>query len=421
MRLPRFQSITRLIIQQIVLVSVLCATLVGAIHAYMIYRQSEHQYHDTLDAIATVYVPQLALAIWDIEPTSIQSALRGMVDLNDEIGFVQLDLLAGRHFEYGSRQRAGNLPAHSFRILEPGTSNHIIGHLAVYPDSAVLYRMLLINVGLSSLGYVILVTLICQLVRIILRRHLREPLKEIASFARDLDAEKLLVPLQLSHRDNVIPNEIDMVVAGFDVLQAELSRHIHHLDALVKARTEALEEALASISQLSITDPLTGCYNRHYLNNQLEHLFADEAAAPVSLIFCDIVFFKRVNDEFGHKAGDEVLSAVGQVLRQGLRDDSDWVARYGGEEFLIILPRTDLEQAQHIAERLLEEIRALSFQFRAQHFQITASFGVAQQRLQESASQLCERADQLLYEAKHTGRNRVCGENWAEHRVGRGA
>lgn len=408
MRFERFQSITRLLIRKIVWVSVVCALLIGSIRAFSLYRMSEHQFNDTLNVIAAVYVPQLAISVWDIEPKSIETQLHSMVESNDAIAFVRLELTSGRKFSYGHQATTAGLPPHHFVLYEPGTTSQVLGDLFVYADTANFYKMLVFQIGLSVFGYALLTLLICQLVRLILRRHLRKPLKEIAAFARELDAQKLLTPLHLTDREHVVPNEIDLVVAGFDMLQTELGRHIHHLDQLVAERTAQLEQAMQSIQLLSITDPLTGCYNRHYLNEQLERMASSERQQPLSVIFCDVDFFKQVNDKYGHKAGDDVLAKVGEVLRQSLRSESDWVARYGGEEFLLILPKTDLATAHQIAERLRLEIGELSFQCREQSFQISASFGVAEQLPAEGAHQLCERADQLLYQAKNSGRNRVC-------------
>lgn len=408
MRFERFQSITRLLIQKIVWVSVACTIVIGSIRAYSLYRMSEHQFNDTLNVIAAVYVPQLAISVWDIEPKSIESQLHSMVDSNDTIAYVRLELTSGRKFANGEQAATIGLSPHHFVLHEPGTTSQILGHLYVYADASNFYKMLLFQIGLSIFGYVLLTLLICQLVRLILRRHLRKPLKEIAAFARELDAQKLLTPLHLTDREHVVPNEIDLVVAGFDMLQTELGRHINHLDQLVAERTAQLEQAMQSIQLLSITDPLTGCYNRHYLNEQLERIADSASQQPLTVIFCDVDFFKQVNDRFGHKAGDDVLAKVGEVLRQGLRCESDWVARYGGEEFLLVLPKTDLATAHQIAERLRLDIAALSFQCREQCFQISSSFGVAELRQDESAQQLCERADQLLYQAKNSGRNRVC-------------
>jgi two-component system cell cycle response regulator len=407
MRLIAFQSITRLLIRKIVAIACLCALLISCIHTYLLYEHSKEHLHETMATIGKVYIPQLATAVWDIEPDNVDQIIHGMIENNHHLAYARLTLRTGHQFEAGQLADTGQQTPWDFTVYQPHTESNAIGQLRVYPSVKAFYLLLLYNLVPSLIGYILLTLLICQTLRWVLRQHLQRPLKEIAQFARTLDVSKPLTPLQISNRRNQFPNEIDVVVEGFDTLQAALSQHINQLDDLVQARTEQLEQALASIKQLYITDPLTGCYNRNYLNNQLELIASNTAQQPIAVIFCDIDWFKHINDSYGHKKGDEVLAIVGFTLRSGLRTESDWVARYGGEEFLIVLPQTELHEAVEIAERLRRSIAALVFQLGGQAASISASFGVAQQRDAESASQLCERADQLLYQAKDAGRNCV--------------
>lgn len=402
-----FQSITRLLIRKIIVIACLCALLVSGLHTYLLYHHSKEHLSETMATIGKVYIPLLSTQVWYVETDRVNQIMSGMIADNHHLAYARLTLPNGQQIEAGQLADAGRQSPWHFTLHQPNKDSVVIGHLQVYPSTKVLYQMLLYNVLTSLIGYLLLTLLICYIVHWVLHRHLQRPLKEIAQFARTLDVSKPLTPLQISERHNVFPNEIDVVVEGFGTLQAALSQHINQLDDLVKARTEQLEEALASIKQLYITDPLTGCYNRNYLNNQLELIASNTAQQPISVIFCDIDWFKHINDHYGHKKGDEVLAIVGLTLRTGLRTESDWVARYGGEEFLIVLPQTGLHEAVEIAERLRRSIAALVFQLGGQAASISASFGVAQQRDAELGSQLCERADQLLYQAKDAGRNCV--------------
>ena len=118
----------------------------------------------------------------------------------------------------------------------------------------------------------------------------------------------------------------------------------------------------------------------------------------------DLDHFKRVNDTYGHAAGDRVLAAFGDLLRQHTRV-IDIAARFGGEEFIVLLPNTDLENAISIANRIRESLAACPIESLPDP--VTASFGVAEMAPDESGSGLLRRADAALYEAKHSGRNRV--------------
>ncbi|MBA2780282.1 diguanylate cyclase [Billgrantia kenyensis] len=159
------------------------------------------------------------------------------------------------------------------------------------------------------------------------------------------------------------------------------------------------------LAHLASVDGLTGLWNRH----TIEALFDEECerasryGTPLSVILLDIDHFKQVNDKHGHIVGDSVLKQFASLLRDNLRS-VDQVGRLGGEEFLIVLPETDLLQAQAAASLLQERISALDFA-RAGH--CTASFGVTQYHPDEERLVVINRADRALYKAKAKGRNRI--------------
>lgn len=158
----------------------------------------------------------------------------------------------------------------------------------------------------------------------------------------------------------------------------------------------------------ALTDPLTGLHNRRGLEGRAEALHFRPGGAPIGQVWimADIDHFKRVNDTYGHEAGDEVLKAVAEALRSTARV-ADIVARFGGEEFVLVLPETSSEMAVRIAERLRLAIEALSTDVDGQVIRVTASFGVAQREAQESQLEVLERADAALFSSKKDGRNRV--------------
>ena len=161
------------------------------------------------------------------------------------------------------------------------------------------------------------------------------------------------------------------------------------------------------MQQQALTDGLTGCFNRRFFEIQLErdlHL-ATRMRQPVSLIMLDVDRFKRVNDTHGHDAGDVALRIIAGALREEVRG-VDTAARYGGEEFAVILPQAGMEGALLVAERLRARIETTEI---AGLGRITASFGVATFPLHATSRELLvTTADRALYQAKRTGRNRVC-------------
>ena len=176
----------------------------------------------------------------------------------------------------------------------------------------------------------------------------------------------------------------------------------------------SLKEANEKNRVLSITDPLTGCYNRGHLMEQFprEIRRVRRYGHPLSLGLCDIDHFKKVNDTYGHQTGDKVLKIFIKCVKDTIRENLDWVARYGGEEFMVVCPETDLEGAQVIMERLREAVSQRSIKVGDTEIHITVSFGVTGFSRQTpdknvSAENMIQRADRLLYQAKNQGRNRV--------------
>ena len=167
-------------------------------------------------------------------------------------------------------------------------------------------------------------------------------------------------------------------------------------------------QAEAVLRDQACTDPLTQLKNRRFVMELAQHeaaVFAREGRA-LSLILCDVDNFKSVNDKHGHQAGDEVLQAVAQVLQKGLRA-VDHVARWGGEEFLLLLPGTDLPEAQAVAERLRAHVAAQVCTSVKGPIPVTVTMGLTQLRTGETVEFAMSRADQALYKGKAAGRNRV--------------
>ena len=177
---------------------------------------------------------------------------------------------------------------------------------------------------------------------------------------------------------------------------------------------QKVEERTEQIKVLSMTDPLTGSYNRRYLIENLPNEIkkAQRYKSSFSLVICDLDHFKKVNDKYGHQGGDQVLMAFVQCIKGTFRNDIDWVARYGGEEFIIALPETDANGAQTFAERLRNAMANKVILSEGKEIRITASFGVTGFDASTPAENistegLVRMADQCLYRAKEEGRNRV--------------
>ena len=182
------------------------------------------------------------------------------------------------------------------------------------------------------------------------------------------------------------------------------------------------------VFKIMTMDGLTETHNKAFLLEALERelQLTSRTGLPFSLMLMDIDYFKKINDTFGHLAGDEVLrqfaTRVKSVMRRG-----DLVARYGGEEFAVLCPQTELQDALRLAERICDKVRGESVRFESATIPVTVSIGVVQcaepllQMLQKptcdctaASTELLASADQYLYQAKHAGRNRVC---WPETKL----
>lgn len=180
-------------------------------------------------------------------------------------------------------------------------------------------------------------------------------------------------------------------------------------------RLETLELICLSVasrlelSRKAVMDSLTGLYNRGYFQNNLAKEFsaARRKQRPLSLVMLDIDHFKKVNDKWGHQAGDAILKYVATRLKSGCRE-SDVVARYGGEEMIVILPETNVQQAAEVADRIRRNLAEQPFSDDGETIPVTASFGVAtNDPRHDTIESLIEAADRALYESKKNGRNRV--------------
>jgi diguanylate cyclase (GGDEF)-like protein len=167
-------------------------------------------------------------------------------------------------------------------------------------------------------------------------------------------------------------------------------------------------DAERQLLQMATVDPLTGLANRTQFQTRAaaELSRMKRSGEPITLMLADVDFFKRINDEFGHDAGDKVLVRLATLLREGLRD-CDVLARWGGEEFLALLPACDSQGAYEVAERLRQAVAAVHIEIGGRALNVTMSFGIAEVDGDQDLLAATTRADRALYRSKHEGRNRV--------------
>ena len=224
-------------------------------------------------------------------------------------------------------------------------------------------------------------------------------------------------------------NAKEHVIAGLEAGADDyLIKPVHELELIARLnagrRILALEHSLRAANQrslvLSITDALTGAYNRRYLMEQLPRELerCRRYGYPLTVLMCDIDHFKVINDDQGHAAGDDVLQQFAERAQKSIRSNSDWVARYGGEEFLMVLPETPHTAGMIVAEKIRSIIAATGFVTPAGNIPVTVSFGVASTGSEGpdvslTVDTLIRVADECLYQSKQEGRNRTTGRELA--------
>jgi two-component system cell cycle response regulator len=237
----------------------------------------------------------------------------------------------------------------------------------------------------------------------------------LCSQVRSLERTRHVPILAISEVDNNT-----RLLRGLEIgVNDYLLRPVDKNELLARARTQIrkrrytdhLRDNVQNSIEMAITDALTGLHNRRYMESHLATL-AEQASSrgkPLAVMMLDIDYFKSINDNHGHDAGDDVLRDFAMRVRKSIRG-IDLACRYGGEEFVIVMPETDLHVAGVVAERLRRSIAGEPFAIHkgAKRIEVTISIGLSVlERKGEAVADVLKRADIALYRAKHDGRNRV--------------
>lgn len=236
--------------------------------------------------------------------------------------------------------------------------------------------------------------------------------EQVSAMQQSVDAATELDQLkaEVSARLDQIVAAMDQYQIGEQQREATLSEKLDALVAQVKNIEEASENAEQRIEeqrQKALKDVLTQLPNREAYNIRLEQEFErwQRYKRPLSMVICDVDHFKRINDNYGHLAGDKVLHIIAKTLRKHLRK-TDFIARIGGEEFVVLMPETEQNQAFKVAEGVRKAIADCPFHFKEQPVSITMSFGMSEFAGGDSGESVFARSDKALYQAKKEGRNR---------------
>ncbi|MES2820508.1 MAG: diguanylate cyclase [Pseudomonadota bacterium] len=386
-----------------------------------------------LTLIDQVFQRTLSKAIWEMDREALQTQLDSVAQVAP-VGRVELRILrAGRAPEVLTRQRSEHPPSGRAPALqrmltyEPyADARETVGELNLEGDERLLWQRLIDDVASIMVTQIIQSLLLAGLIMWMFNRSVTVHVQHIARHLGQLSPANLVQNLRLertvSRRD-----ELSLLEAGVNDLQDKLwtylerqrqdeqalAAHRDRLAELVDERTAELRAANSRLEELSRSDPLTGLANRRHFDElkEIEFRRAMRLGQPLSVLMCDVDFFKLYNDTYGHALGDQCLQTVANTLTAVFARAGELVARIGGEEFAVLLPGSDAAQARRAAERLRLELAARGIEHStslvAPH--VTLSIGVAQLEPQtmDRFDLLLHCADQALYRAKRQGRNRI--------------
>lgn len=388
-----------------------------------------------LSQIEQVYGDTLAKAIWELDRDALNAHVKSATGVPSVGKMVLRVTLANQPPEIYESARTdwagpGHAPTHHLPLHYapyPG-AKVAIGELVLYGNEEVLWQRLRSELATIAAAQLLQSLMLAGLIMLMFNRMVTVHVRHIALHLKGLRPRNLRQRLDLE-RSGTPHDELDQLVAGVNQLQnsladhlerqmryeCELADHRDQLARLVNERTTELQAANARLESLARTDALTGLPNRRHFDEartmEMRRLKRDPR--PLAFLVCDIDHFKNYNDYYGHAMGDHCLVEVAHALQRPVGRVGDIVARIGGEEFGVLLPATSLSAAYKLAERLRQAVADC----RIEHLHssaakvVTISIGLA---IVEPGSHgdfaaLFRQADEALYRAKATGRNRVCG------------
>lgn len=387
------------------------------------YLDTRKAIENELTSVERTFSPALTTALWELNHDQLEALHRGIVDL-PTISSMRVTDASGRTLIQDATESVlGGQINHAFKLSHHFSGEDVfLAEVSFQAAGDVVFDRLRVGFQMIIVSALIKSTVLTILFLWAFRRHLGGPLKKLTDAVAVIDLDSLgnKHHLDLQQRQ---ANELTELEQAFNRmlnrLEAERIAHDSALETLnisleqqVTERTRELKLANQKLEQLVRTDPLTGAANRRHFVEQVEIEIqrAHREHAPLSLLMMDLDHFKRINDTYGHAAGDEVLVNFARIVGKSLRA-TDLFARLGGEEFAMLLPNTRLEGAIEVALRIIEAVRVQAIQFSEAQIRYQVSIGAASLAQEDITYEpLLKRADAALYRAKEDGRDRVAAE-----------
>ncbi len=427
----RHHSLGRRLVLATIAFSVVFTLLAVAARTWLAWQNNLTAMAGELALIDKVFQRPLAKSLWDVDRDELQRHIDTVSQVSP-VGWVELRIpRAGRDPEIIQRQsvpRSSLVPSLNRQLQhQPYVGAvEVVGELTLEGDERVLWARLRTEAVAIVMTQVIQSVLLAGLIMWLFNRTVTVHVERIAHHLGEVTPANLENKLKLE-RQVKRPDELSLLEVGVNQLQDKLSEYLERqsrderdlaahrdrLAELVDERTAELRAANAQLQELSRCDPLTGLANRRHFDELKEAEFrrAQRLGQPLSVLVCDVDFFKRYNDTYGHAQGDECLKAVADTLKQTFARAGELSARIGGEEFAVLLPGSDADQACRMAQRLCQALVAQGIPHSDSSVApyVTLSVGVAQfdPTTMDCFETLLHQADKALYRAKNLGRNQV--------------
>ncbi len=365
-----------------------------------------------LDTISPILSLNISLGLDE----SNKEFLEQIIKKNSDLAFLELLDKNNKtiyRFVIGSKEIVKEaVPTLHAKELTDSITSENLGHITILFSDAELMELKKQN-RITTLEIMATVIILLVFFILFIRREFKDLKilsKEVLKYDPKLN-NCFLAPSKRTDEVGIVHNAIISMVSKINSYTKTLDEMNLSLDTKVKERTKELEEANKKLELLSTIDPLTQVANRRYFEDRLKEIWvlSIRKNLSVSLIMCDIDYFKDVNDKYGHQVGDEVLKGIAQTIKTSLRRSTDFLARYGGEEFIILMYDTDMDEAMNICEKIQQNIRSVDgYVFQDIKTEpITMSFGVSSTipKKDSDYENLIKSADIALYKAKENGRD----------------
>tara|TARA_R110001583_G_scaffold66894_1_gene191781 strand:+ start:11859 stop:13160 length:1302 start_codon:yes stop_codon:yes gene_type:complete len=377
---------------------------------------------DELHQLAKTIEKSVTTSLWQLNTTQLNALADGLIEMPIVDGvdvFDDNDKPLIQHRTYSEDSKPLSLFFIDRHLSWSLSGQEIpLGHIRLYSSSNVILDRIIFGFMLIAINavikFIVLWTLFLWAFKHLLGRPLQRLMLQVGEIHLEhIGKKRINLGVGDNNELNTLQENINTMLTTIEhdrqlMLLAEEERHAW-LEKEVALRTEELVNLNKKLSEIASTDDLTGIRNRRDFFERAQRLtdLALRQSSPLSLLALDIDYFKQINDRFGHSGGDIALCHFTKLISAQLRQ-VDLFARVGGEEFAILLPDTNRQGAQCLAEKLCKLIRETTLEFENTSFNMSVSIGVIEREEKETqVAQFFKRGDDLLYQAKNKGRNRV--------------